>query len=322
MNKFLKDIRDFHQKFGLGYSGTPRHLSTEEAEFRSQFHFEEAGEFLEGVVELDKAKQLDALVDLVYVALGTAYRMGLPFDKAWDRVHAANMSKQMAANSSESKRGFHLDVVKPEGWAPPVLDDLVEARAENRTGTQLARVIVVEGPDACGKTTLAKTLARELGGVYWHMTRTEHLSGQAQLDYQKNSIENIRDNLNQGKTVVVDRNWISEYIYGRVLRRVGFKELEKIAMDFIALNPFTIYCMDVNAETAAARHRQHIDQAHPYSDQQYIDVYQSYQDFMMNEPNLSGIGGKNATVYLFDSNELWPSRLNEFADKVRKWVSA
>jgi len=35
----------------------------------------------------------DSLVDLCYVALGTAYLHRFPFNEGWDRVQAANMQK-------------------------------------------------------------------------------------------------------------------------------------------------------------------------------------------------------------------------------------
>ena len=62
---------------------------------------------------------LDALVDTVYIALGTAYLMGFDFDKAWKRVHKANMQKIRCATKRSP-----IDVVKPIGWKPPKLDDL------------------------------------------------------------------------------------------------------------------------------------------------------------------------------------------------------
>jgi len=57
----------------------------------------------------------DALADLVYVALGTAYKMGLPFDSIWQAVQAANMRKV----AGPTKRGNKVDACKPEGWVGP-----------------------------------------------------------------------------------------------------------------------------------------------------------------------------------------------------------
>lgn len=119
----MKDIRDFHEKFEIDYEGPPRFLPDDLAGFRVKFLTEELNEFIHSEqLETD----LDALVDLVYVALGTAYLQGFDFNEAWRRVHEANMKKVRALSPADSKRGSTWDVVKPEGWQPPSLKDLVE----------------------------------------------------------------------------------------------------------------------------------------------------------------------------------------------------
>ena len=118
------DIRKFHEKFGLDYNGPPRALPDDLEEFRIKFMQEELDEYKDP--ENGLAHKLDALVDLVYVALGTAYLAGFPFNEAWSRVHEANMKKVKALRPEDSKRGSVHDVVKPPGWAPPSLSDLVK----------------------------------------------------------------------------------------------------------------------------------------------------------------------------------------------------
>lgn len=138
---FTQDIADFHEKFDLAYNGPPRNLPVEMQRFRLRFLREELNEYMlhsERLELLDKAGgdktdeyiremegQIDALVDLVYVALGTAYLHGYNFDEAWRRVQEANMKKVRATAEEQSKRGSTLDVVKPDGWVPPDHLDLV-----------------------------------------------------------------------------------------------------------------------------------------------------------------------------------------------------
>lgn len=134
------DIAAFHEKFGLEYGGPARTLPEELGKFRIGFMAEELGEYcmdeehIKVVVDYIKTrpsqdvpldKQLDALVDLVYVALGTAYMQGFNFNEAWRRVHAANMKKVRAERAVDSARGSTYDVVKPPGWVAPDLSDLV-----------------------------------------------------------------------------------------------------------------------------------------------------------------------------------------------------
>lgn len=123
------DVGDFHEKFGLPRSDntiagnidddTPHELTAELYDFRNRFMQEELDEFREAWADGDLAKQADALVDLVYVAMGTAHLMGLPWQALWDEVQRANMSKERAAaDGSNSVRKSSFDVVKPAGWMP------------------------------------------------------------------------------------------------------------------------------------------------------------------------------------------------------------
>lgn len=143
--EMFQDISAFHEKFGLVYSGPARTLPHQFEEFRTKFMAEELAEYVTSDPEGQKQiistvlqtmqnvkydvpsleKQFDALIDLVYVAMGTAYLHGFAFDEGWRRVHAANMAKVRALKEEDSLRGSTFDVVKPEGWTPPDLSDLV-----------------------------------------------------------------------------------------------------------------------------------------------------------------------------------------------------
>ena len=122
-SKLCKDIEAFHKKFKLGYAGGPRRLSLEVIRARYKHQFEEVQELSQAIHTGDMEGTLDALVDTVYIALGTAYLMGLDFDKAWNRVHKANMKKIRLATKRSP-----IDIVKPIGWKPPKLDDLCKGK--------------------------------------------------------------------------------------------------------------------------------------------------------------------------------------------------
>jgi len=142
MSDFYQDVIDFHEKFGHKATHKPRVLEFEMFRFRMELMMEELKEYetahrnarhLLTVAPEDKAEinvqlehVLDGLVDLVYVVLGTAYFHGFDVREAWRRVHEANMKKVRASNALESKRKYSLDIVKPQGWQPPYLSDLVE----------------------------------------------------------------------------------------------------------------------------------------------------------------------------------------------------
>ena len=120
INTNYKDVQDFHRKFGISPRMQPGLLAPDIEEFRIKFMQEELDEYASATSVQKKA---DALVDLVYVALGTGDMMGLPWDALWDAVQRANMRKERARSAEHSAestgRGHSLDVVKPDGWVSP-----------------------------------------------------------------------------------------------------------------------------------------------------------------------------------------------------------
>lgn len=115
-NNMCKDVADFHELILKDpASGTPTLISAEYCMERARFLMEELTELCEAANTGDIVGVADALADFVYVALGTAYKMNLPFDAIWSAVHAANMRKVAGA----TKRGNKVDAMKPEGWVGP-----------------------------------------------------------------------------------------------------------------------------------------------------------------------------------------------------------
>lgn len=77
-------------------------------------------------------------------------------------------------------------------------------------------VIILDGPDCAGKTTLANEIVKQTGGKYYHLT---YVKGNREMWTQQARVMYAAEILAaQGKTVVIDRNWISECIYSRVYR--------------------------------------------------------------------------------------------------------
>lgn len=128
MSTMMRDIISFHEKFELEYRGDPRKLEESMAQFRIRFMEEELKEYIAAHQTGDLHGQFDALIDLVYVTLGTAYLQGFNFPAGWNRVQHANMQKVRALRTSDSKRGSIYDVVKPEGWTAPDLSDLIKGK--------------------------------------------------------------------------------------------------------------------------------------------------------------------------------------------------
>lgn len=130
---YFELVGEFHEKFGfpvVDESSKPQLLNEENgkkdiAEFRRKFLQEELAEFIKAQDEDDIVGIADALVDLVYVALGTAHYYGLPFEELFDEVQRSNMEKIRVESETESKRGTTWDVRKPVGWRPPDLGYII-----------------------------------------------------------------------------------------------------------------------------------------------------------------------------------------------------
>jgi predicted HAD superfamily Cof-like phosphohydrolase len=141
----LSDVDQFHDKYGHDYSGLPRVLPVDLADFRRRFMREELLEYEEHDDSAQRAlsqdslldqadiahhleEMLDALLDLTYVVCGTAilHGFGNIFREGWRRVHTANMTKIKAVTKEQSTRQSLHDVVKPPNFVPPSHIDLVE----------------------------------------------------------------------------------------------------------------------------------------------------------------------------------------------------
>jgi predicted HAD superfamily Cof-like phosphohydrolase len=123
-----ENIVDFHEKFAIPQSVKPGQFNDEEMrDFRVKFLHEELREFEEGLAAGDVNEMADALVDLVVVAMGTAWILNFPWQELWDDVQRANMSKVRALSTSESKRGTTYDIVKPKNWQKPKTEEILNA---------------------------------------------------------------------------------------------------------------------------------------------------------------------------------------------------
>ena len=130
MTDILKDIDNFHKKYGFEKNekiDIPN--NSELINFRTAFLIEELAEYTNAITKKDAAGALDALVDIVYIALGTAWLFNLPFEKAWNEVQKANMSK-IRAKDKTGKRGTKFDVVKPKDWKAPNIEKIIDEERE------------------------------------------------------------------------------------------------------------------------------------------------------------------------------------------------
>lgn len=132
MSNLFDDVAEFHQKFSLEPTDQPDFPYEEIWKLKNIHMQEELNEIRASAINGNLEEYFDGLIDLVYVALGAAYLAGLPFNEGFRRVHEANMKKVRALSAMDSKRGSTYDIVKPPGWTPPTLSDLVRKEKGER----------------------------------------------------------------------------------------------------------------------------------------------------------------------------------------------
>lgn len=127
VGSWAEDVQKFHHHFGIEYIGPCRTLAGQKElrKFRIARSQSEHDEYVEANT---LEGQLDAIIDHIYILLGTAHLHGFSpaiLQAAWTRVHEANMKKIRATRENPGKFGHKHDIVKPEGWQAPDHSDLL-----------------------------------------------------------------------------------------------------------------------------------------------------------------------------------------------------
>jgi len=118
------DIMIMHEKYGVWdkVQAFDKEKLNKFLEFRIKFLEEEMNELSTAETADDV---VDALIDLCVVAIGTLDLFDVSANIAWDRVHEANMNKQVGIKESRPNPLGLPDLVKPEGWTAPSHKDNV-----------------------------------------------------------------------------------------------------------------------------------------------------------------------------------------------------
>lgn len=100
-------------------------------------------------------------------------------------------------------------------------------------------LIIIEGPDGCGKTTLANKLFQKEGGDYVHLTYQENI-----WDYQTKELWRAIEHCHE-RLVIVDRHWPSEQVYAKVYRNGSVMAHSARAMDRVIRKHAGLYVFAV-----------------------------------------------------------------------------
>jgi predicted HAD superfamily Cof-like phosphohydrolase len=123
----LDDLYEFHHAFEVPVQEAPQWPSEDRIALRKKLLSEEFIELMNGIDKRDLVNTAQELVDLIYVALGTALEFGLPVHHVWEAIHAANMAK-LGPDGKPVKRADGK-VIKPEGWQKPDIETAIYGAA-------------------------------------------------------------------------------------------------------------------------------------------------------------------------------------------------
>jgi predicted HAD superfamily Cof-like phosphohydrolase len=115
-------VRHFHAVAGVPISDIPSQLEPSRLLARVEWLREEVAELESATTLVD---QVDALVDVIYVALGALVEMGVELDEPFRLVHESNLAKAWPDGSFQ-KTG-EGKIIKPNAWQSPrkALSDLL-----------------------------------------------------------------------------------------------------------------------------------------------------------------------------------------------------
>ena len=124
-DNWVQDMENFHNHHGVRQAVS--YLDEEKLHqflvFRLAFLKEELDETFKAFKEKDEEEIVDGLIDLCVVAIGTLDQFGIDANKAWDRVHESNMTKEVGVKESRPNPLGLPDLIKPEGWEAPSHQD-------------------------------------------------------------------------------------------------------------------------------------------------------------------------------------------------------
>ena len=141
----------------------------------------------------------------------------------------------------------------------------------------MKNLIILEGPDCGGKSTLGRFLADFYGGVYFNCIWSPKLSTGI-WDYHWHVLDMAVHNINtRGQVWILDRSWPSEVIYSKIFRPeahpdalIGAEECHRIITSVECLY---VLCSDSGI---MKRHQENKDEAHPYPDDKFEEVITAY----------------------------------------------
>lgn len=116
--KIVDDVRAFREACDLHCGDAPAFPKSDSILLHEALIAEEVREFRDANRAFDLEGAADALVDILYVTVGAMLDYGVPFDRVWSEVQAANLRK-VSPETGKVLKNEAGKVTKPVGWQGP-----------------------------------------------------------------------------------------------------------------------------------------------------------------------------------------------------------
>lgn len=125
MQNLVDKLKEFNAAFGIKTEYSPTIPDTEVIKLRFKLALEELNEFIDACQTKNHEKIFDALVDQLYILIGTAHMFGMAdaLEAGFNEVHRSNMTKL-----DESGKPIYREdgkVMKSALYEPPDLNKVL-----------------------------------------------------------------------------------------------------------------------------------------------------------------------------------------------------
>ena len=144
------------------------------------------------------------------------------------------------------------------------------------------RLIILEGPDGAGKTTLASKLAKQLNFKLYHFSSDEDLDSVSLKNKYTQKLNNLNSNF------IFDRSWFSETPYGTIhrnLSRLDSSAIARLESLCIPFDPIVVVCLP-SLTQILHNFKTRFNQEYLNCETELIDIYDWYSKFTTSLPSL------------------------------------
>lgn len=170
------------------------------------------------------------------------------------------------------------------------------------------KIILIEGPDSTGKTSLYNAINNLTKAAYIHITKPQDDSEEAYIDMYKNTLTAAQLIKDTGQYVVLDRHLISNIIYDRV-----FENIVRDNSGFIKAMFKTIDCFVMSLPSDKNVYLNKFEEMKATRAELYKDmsqIYDAYYDLWNGVDNLTDAELDNVCTdheWYFDVLKNWDS---------------